>query len=166
MVQRVHRKPRNPAEGHLSQHKDIWRSGCPGIHPRLQGACWQQLLYILWIYTVVFPSSDVLKNTSSGSHPSSITLVQTTFYIQTQIRDIIFSYSTLTISHWKPDKRSKLIISPVLAFLFPQGVSAWCFLEHNDLSWASTPWLTEGGCRLNVEEKSRGKTEKQRRISD
>lgn len=166
MVQRVHRKPRNPAEGHLSQHKDIWRSGCPGIHPRLQGACWQQLLYILWIYTVVFPSSDVLKNTSSGSHPSSITLVQTTFYIQTQIRDIFFSYSTLTISHWKPDKRSKLIISPVLAFLFPQGVSAWCFLEHNDLSWASRPDWQRGVVDSMLRKKSRGKTEKQRRISD
>lgn len=166
MVQRVHRKPRNPAEGHLSQHKDIWRSGCPGIHPRLQGACWQQLLYILWIYTVVFPSSDVLKNTSSASHPSSITLVQTTFYIQTQIRDIIFSYSTLTISHWKPDKRSKLIISPVLAFLFPQGVSAWCFLEHNDLSWASRPDWQRGVVDSMLRKKSRGKTEKQRRISD
>lgn len=166
MVQRVHRKPRNLAEGHLSQHKDIWRSRCPGIHPRLRGACWQQLLYILWIYTVVFPSSDVLKNTSSGSHPSSITLVQTTFYIQTQIRDIIFSYSTLTISHWKPDKRSKLIISPVLAFLFPQGVSAWCFLEHNDLSWASRPDWQRGVVDSMLRKKSRGKTEKQRRISD
>ena len=138
MVQRAHYPRTGNPETQLKgtyQSASTWRSEWVSRNPSIGSSGKRSLLMACYHPGIILITLYYFQGSISFFHHVSDWCIQ--YFTFT-----FFAYSTYTVSHRKPEKRSKLIISPVLAFPFPRGVSATCFLEHNDASWASHPeWL-------------------------